>query len=107
MYKSAALANIAIVETVIKEFSNVPIKHRRAFIAWMMFKKRIGILCVAVFIVGVLRAARSWRRRPAGLGFAIRDCACKPYTQWRYPAAAIVAAAIIDVIRLRTANSVS
>jgi hypothetical protein len=59
------------------------------------------------FIVGVLRAARSWRRRPAGLGFAIRDCACKPYKPWRYPAAAIVAAAIIDVIRLRTANSVS
>jgi hypothetical protein len=40
MYKSAALANIAIVETVIKEFSNVPLKHRRAFAAWVMFKKR-------------------------------------------------------------------
>jgi hypothetical protein len=40
MYKSAAPANIAIVETVIKEFSNVPIKHRRAFAAWVMFKKR-------------------------------------------------------------------
>jgi uncharacterized protein (UPF0332 family) len=40
MYKSAALANIAIVETVIKEFLNVPPKHRRAFAAWVMFKKR-------------------------------------------------------------------
>jgi hypothetical protein len=40
MYKSAALANIAIVETVIKEFLNVPLKHRRAFAAWVMFKKR-------------------------------------------------------------------
>jgi hypothetical protein len=40
MYNSAALANIAIVETLIKEFSNVPLKHRRAFAAWVMFKKR-------------------------------------------------------------------
>ena len=40
MYKSAALAYIAVVETVIKELSNVPLKHRRAFAAWVMFKKR-------------------------------------------------------------------
>jgi hypothetical protein len=40
LYKSAALANIAIVETVILELSNVPLKHRRAFAAWVMFRKR-------------------------------------------------------------------
>jgi hypothetical protein len=39
-YKSAVLADIAIVEAVIREFSNVPLKHRRAFAAWVMFKKR-------------------------------------------------------------------
>jgi hypothetical protein len=40
IYKSVVLTNIAIVETVIREFSNVPLKHRRAFAAWVMFKKR-------------------------------------------------------------------
>jgi uncharacterized protein (UPF0332 family) len=40
MHKSVVLADIASVETVIKELSNVPLKHRRAFAAWVMFKKR-------------------------------------------------------------------
>jgi hypothetical protein len=40
IYKSVVLANIAIVETVIRELSNVPLKHRRAFAAWVMFRKR-------------------------------------------------------------------
>jgi hypothetical protein len=39
-YKSAVLTDIAIVEAVISEFSNVALKHRRAFAAWVMFKKR-------------------------------------------------------------------
>jgi hypothetical protein len=40
MHKSVVIANIAIVETVIREFANVPLKHRRAFAAWVIFKKR-------------------------------------------------------------------
>jgi hypothetical protein len=40
LYKSVVLANIAIVETVIRELSNAPLKHRRAFAAWVMFRKR-------------------------------------------------------------------
>jgi hypothetical protein len=40
IYKSVVLANIAIVETVIRELSNVPLKHRRAFAAWVIFRKR-------------------------------------------------------------------
>jgi hypothetical protein len=52
------------------------------------------------FIVGeVLRAARSRRRRRAGFGFAIRDCAYDLYTQRR-----IMAAATVSVIRRRAAN---
>jgi hypothetical protein len=39
-YKSVVLVNITIVETVIRELSNVPLKHRRAFAAWVMFRKR-------------------------------------------------------------------
>jgi hypothetical protein len=34
MHKSAVLADIAFVETVIGELSNVALKHRRAFAAW-------------------------------------------------------------------------
>jgi hypothetical protein len=40
MHKSVVLADIAGVETVIKELSNVPLKHRRAFAAWVTFRKR-------------------------------------------------------------------
>jgi hypothetical protein len=40
LYKSVVLANIAIVETVIREFLSVPLKHRRAFAAWVLFRKR-------------------------------------------------------------------
>ena len=40
MYDPAVLADIASVETVIGELSDVPLRHRRACAAWVMFKRR-------------------------------------------------------------------
>jgi uncharacterized protein (UPF0332 family) len=54
MYKSAALANIAIIETVITEFSNVPLKHRRAFARMGAVQEaELEILCAAVSLSSV------------------------------------------------------
>jgi transcriptional regulator with XRE-family HTH domain len=50
------------------------------------------------------RHARYRRRKDAGFGFAIRDCAYDLYTQQRCAAPVIVAAAIVNVIRRRAAN---
>lgn len=39
-YKSSVLLDIGAVESVIGGFQNAPIKHRRAFAAWVLFKLR-------------------------------------------------------------------
>jgi uncharacterized protein (UPF0332 family) len=39
-YKSAVLTNIAAAEIVMKDFGAAPVKDRRAFAAWVLFKKR-------------------------------------------------------------------
>src|SRR4051794_9709401 len=105
MCKSAAAANIAIVETLIKEFSNLPDKTR-ACVRRMGDVQEAALESFALRFDGRRLACGSMLASKAcrGLVFAIRDCACKPYTQWRYPTAAIMAAAIIDVIRRRTAK---
>jgi len=38
-FKSAVMNDISIVETIIKEFQKVPIKDRRAFATWVIFKR--------------------------------------------------------------------
>ena len=39
-FKSEVVADINAVEDVIKKFANVPIKHRRAFATFVLFKIR-------------------------------------------------------------------
>ncbi|HEV7600486.1 MAG TPA: hypothetical protein VGO49_09535 [Bradyrhizobium sp.] len=86
------LADIAFVETVIGELSNVALKHRRAFAAWMMFKKLNWKMAVAI--------------KPSRAGFrsAVRDCVDDPCTQRRY-FPIIVAVVIIFVIRRRAGKA--
>ena len=40
LFKSEVLLDVAQAEVVIKNFGSAPIKDRRAFAAWVLFKKR-------------------------------------------------------------------
>lgn len=39
IFKSAVLADIAIVETVIAAFEKTPLRHRRAFVAYVLLRQ--------------------------------------------------------------------
>jgi len=40
VYKSDALTNLANAEVVIKGFNKAPLRHRKAFAAWVLLKQR-------------------------------------------------------------------
>jgi hypothetical protein len=88
---SARLADIAIVEAAIGEFSNAPLREART--------RRIGYVQESVsrsFIVGGFpRAAVEGCR----FVFTIRNCSYDLYTQRRYSCPVIAALAVIFVIR--------
>jgi hypothetical protein len=100
MYKSSALANIAIVETVIKEFSNVPLKHKCAFAALVVVQEaelENPFAVVSLSAVSSVRLDLSVEGVPgSALPSAIALMICTR--------SAVVAAALINVIRRRAAN---